>query len=296
MTVDVPDAQGVNPPHHRERRGAVRRHGDVGGPEHEGLIPLVATTVEEVRRLGVRPGDDDARHPHDVELEARGVQPHDLLLLGNEDLPSLVAALLDARLLVFDVVSSDPDFHEPADEVANVGIAAVARVGVRDDEGPVVDFRRRRALLVSHARSRELLVLVGCQQGTDDGGGLIGHLVQRVAREIGARILGDAAFGRCRPSAEVDSFDTHPLDVDCLTRRVGTKRGDRLAGGKKLAQTVVERLGARPGDGVIGCNPATLLGDLAGRVEADQPLESGPGEVLIDVVDLLVQCAHVLTP
>ena len=99
-------------------RGLVARHVTVGRAQDERLIALVAAAIEKVRGLGVRAGDDDARHPHDVELEARGVEPLDLLVLRHQHLAALVAALLDAGLLVLDVIAGHADFDEPANEIA----------------------------------------------------------------------------------------------------------------------------------------------------------------------------------
>ena len=92
-------------------------------------------------------------HAHDVELEARGVEPLDLLVLGHEHLAALVAALLGARLLVLDVVAGHADLDEAADQVAHVGVAAVAGVGVGDDERAEVDLRRGLALRLGHPRA-----------------------------------------------------------------------------------------------------------------------------------------------
>jgi hypothetical protein len=59
-------------------------------------------------------------HLHDVELEAGGAEPLDLLVLPHEHLAALVAALLHAGLLVLDVVARDADLDEAAHEVAHV--------------------------------------------------------------------------------------------------------------------------------------------------------------------------------
>ena len=78
---------------------------------------------------------------------------------------------------------------EAADQVAHVRIAAVAGVGVGDDERPVVVRRGRGALLVGHAQAQVLLVAVGGEQGAHQPGGLVGHLAQGIAGQIGARDL-----------------------------------------------------------------------------------------------------------
>ena len=120
--------------------------GRVGRPEDERLVPLVGAVVEERGRLGIGPGDDDARHAHDVELEARRVEPLVLLVLADQDLAGLVAALLGARLLVLDVIARDADLDESPDQVPNVRVTAVAGVGVGDDERAEVDGRCRPPL------------------------------------------------------------------------------------------------------------------------------------------------------
>ena len=112
----------------------VRRQVDVGGAEDEGLIPLVTAALDEGRRLGVGAGDDNARHPHHIQLEAGGVEALDLLVLGDQHLAALVAALLDPWLLVLDVVPGNPDLDESPDQVADMGLAAVAGRSVADPD------------------------------------------------------------------------------------------------------------------------------------------------------------------
>ena len=105
------------------------------------MVALVPAPLQEGGRFGVGPGHDDAGYPHDVELEAGGVQPLDLLVHADEHLAALVPALLGAGLLVLDVVAGDPGLDEPADQIPDMSVAAVSGVGVGDDERPVVDLR-----------------------------------------------------------------------------------------------------------------------------------------------------------
>ena len=119
----------------------------------------------QVGGFGVGAGDDDAGNAHDVELEAGRVQALDLLVLRDEHLAALVAALLGARALVLDVVARHADLDEAADQVANVRVAAVAGVGVGDDERPEVVRRRRGALRLGHPRAQVLLVAVRRRAG-----------------------------------------------------------------------------------------------------------------------------------
>ena len=130
---------------HREECRLEGRHVEVRGAEDERLVAIVAPAVEQIGRLGVGAGDDEPGDAHDVELEARGAEALDLLVLGDEHLAALVPALLGARLLILDVIARHAHLDEAPDQVAHVGVAAVAGVGVGDDEGPEVDLAGSRA-------------------------------------------------------------------------------------------------------------------------------------------------------
>ena len=95
--------------------------------QDEGLIALVRAAVQKAGGLGVGARDNDAGNLHDIELEARSIEPLHLLVLRDQHLAALVAALLHARLLIFDVIAGNAHFHEAANQIANVRIAAVAR-------------------------------------------------------------------------------------------------------------------------------------------------------------------------
>ena len=156
-------------------------------------------------------------HPHDVELEAGGVEALDLFVRRDEDLAALVAALLRAGTLVLDVVAGHARLDETANQVAHVWISTVAGVGVGDDEWPVVDGRRRGALVVGHAQAQVLLVAVSGEQCAHQPRGLVGYLAQGIACEVRTGVLACGSLGRCRPAAEVDPLDTHPLHRHGLT-------------------------------------------------------------------------------
>ena len=190
VAVDLGHAEVVEALHQRQVGGLVRGHFDVGGAEDERLVALVAVAVEQGGGLGVGAGDEDAAHPHDVELEARRVEALDLLVLAHQHLAPLVAALLGARALVLDVVAGHPGLDEAADQVADVRVAAVAGVGVGDDERPVVVGRGGGALRRGHPRAQEPLVAVGGEQGAHQDRRLVGDLAERVARQVRPGILG----------------------------------------------------------------------------------------------------------
>ena len=155
------------------------------------------------------------------ELEARGGEPFDLLVNADEHLAALVAALLRAGALILYVVAGNADLDKAPDQVADMRVATVSGVGVGDDERPVVDRRGRGfELLGRHARAQIGLVPIGGQQRTDDRCGLIGNLGERVAREVGARVFGDAALGGRRPAAEVDA-PSIPLALLIVTAWLG---------------------------------------------------------------------------
>ena len=241
VAVEFGDARVVEAAHHRQEARLVRRDLQVGGAEQERLVALVGAAVDQVGRLGVGARHDDAGHPHDVELEAGGVEPLDLLVGRHQHLAALMAALLRAGALILDVIAGHAGLDEAANQVAHVRITAVAGVGVGDDERPVVVGGGGGALLVGHPQPQVLLIAVGGQQRAHQARSLVGHLAQRIAGEVGAGILADRALGRRRPAAEVDALDAHPLHDHGLARRVGAEGGDALLLREQLAQARVER-------------------------------------------------------
>ena len=226
VAFDFVDAQLREISENRKEAGSVTGHGRVGGSEDESLVAFVGATIEKIGSFGVRARDDDARNAHDVELEARGIEALDLFVFADENLAALMAALFHAGFLVFDVVAGHADFDKPADEIANVCVAAMARVSVSDYERTKVNGRRGCALLCRHARTRVALILVRGEQSADDGGGFVGNLAERVAGEVRAGIFGDATFCGRGPAAQVDAFDAHALDHDGLSGRVWAEGGD----------------------------------------------------------------------
>ena len=159
-------------------------------------------------------------------------------------------------------------------------------------KGPIVDGRRRLALFFGHARAREVLVLVGGEKCAHQSGGLVGHLAERIAGQVRARILCERSLGGGRPAAQVNAFHPHPLHRHRLARRIGAEGSDLLALFEELAQPRVELLGCPSRDGVVAGKRALLLGHLARGVETDDPVESGAREPFLRGRDLLVEHRH----
>ena len=218
MPVEFGDALAVEAAHHGQEARLVRGDREVGGPEQEGLVALIGAAVDQVGRLGIGARHDDAGNRHDVQLEAGGVEPLDLLVGRDQHLAALVAALLGSGSLVLDVVAGYPRLDESPNQVAYVGIAAVSGIGVGDDEGPVVHRRGGGPLLVGHLQAQVLLIAVGGQQGTHQAGCLVGHLAERITGQVRAWILGRGTLGRGRPAPEVDALDAAALHGDRLAR------------------------------------------------------------------------------
>ena len=292
VSADFFDAQFVELPQDGQIAGLVAGEIDVGGAEDEGLVALVAPVLDERRGLGIGSRHNDARHPHDVELQAGRVEALDLLVHRHQHLAALVAALLRSRLLVFDVVAGHSDLDEAADQIADMRVATVTGVGVGDDERPKVDDRCRLALFFGHPRAREVLVLVGGEKRPHQSGGLVGHLAERIAGQVGTRILGQRALGGRRPAAQVNAFHPNPLHHHRLARRIGTEGSDLPALFEEFAQPRVEILRCLPRYGVVAGKRALLLGHLARRVETDDPVEAGAREPFSRGRDLLVEHRH----
>src|SRR6478672_11912931 len=241
-------------------------------------------------------GDDEAWNAHDVELKAGRVQSLVLLVLRHKHFAALMAALLRARTLVFDVITGNAGFHEAADQVAHVWIAAVTGVGVGDDERPKIPSVRCGALRLSHPRTQILLVAIRREQGAHERRCFVGHLAERIAGEIGSRVFARSALGGGRPAAEVDRLDSHPLHRHCLPRRVGAKSGDALALREKFTQAIVKRCGRLTRYRVVVADGAALLDHLTRGIWANDPRESGAVEPLLGLVDFLFERSRKGTP
>ena len=286
------DPGSVERPGHGQEHLLVARNCGVGGTEDERLIALVGAAVEQVGCFSIGAGNDDSRHAHDVELETGRVESLDLLVGADQHFAALMSTLLHAGLLVFDVIPRHSDLDEAANQVAHVGVAAVAGVGIGDDERAVVVNLRGGPLLRAHALQPELLVLVGCQQGTHENRGLIGDLAQRVTREVGARVFVDGALGRCGPTTEVDPLDAHALHRRGLARCVRAKGGNALVLVEQFAESVVEALGRLACHRVVTGDRAPLLGYLTGRIQAGGRLEAATRHPLFDLGDLIFERRH----
>ena len=150
VTVGALDAGVGEAPQHRQVGRLVGGQVAPGHAQHEGLVALVGGAVQQRGGLGVGARHDDARHAHHVQLEAGRVETLDLLVAAHQHLAALMAALLLARALVLDVVARHADLHETPDEVAHVRVAAVAGVGVGDDERRVVHLGDLGPLVGAH--------------------------------------------------------------------------------------------------------------------------------------------------
>ena len=296
MAGEFGDSQLVKMLDQRQEARLVGRHVGVRRPNQEGLIAFIAATFDQVGGFGVGAGDDEAGNAHDVELEAGRVQSLVLLVLRHKHFAALMAALLGARTLVLDVVARNAGFHEAADQVAHVWIAAVAGVGVGDDERPKIPSVRRGALRLSHPRTQILLVAIRREQGAHERRCFVGHLAERIAGEIGSRVLARSALGGGRPAAEVDRLDPHPLHRHRLPRRVGAKSGDALALREKFAQAIVKRCGRLTRYRVVVADGAALLDHLTRGIWANDPRESGAVEPLLGLVDFLFERSRKGTP
>src|SRR5258708_34231896 len=100
MAVEFGDFQLVKMLDQRQEARLVGRYVGVRRPKQQGLIALIAATVDQVGGFGVGACDDDAGNAHDVELETAGVKPLILLVLCHKHFTALNAALLGALPLV----------------------------------------------------------------------------------------------------------------------------------------------------------------------------------------------------
>src|SRR6266567_3952944 len=93
---------------------------------------------------------------------------------------------------------------ESADEVSNVRVTAMARIGVGDDEWAEVDFRRCSTLLLVHPGAGEVLVPVGGEERADQAGCFVGDLAERIARKVRTGVLRSRPLRRGGPPTQID--------------------------------------------------------------------------------------------
>ena len=134
---------------------------------------------------------------------------------------------------------------------------------------------------LGHSRTQVLLIAIRRKQRAHERRRFVGHLAERIACQIRSRIFASAALGRCRPAAEIDAFDSHPLHRHRLPGRVRTKGRDALALGEKFAQAIVERLGRLTRYRVVVRDGAALLDHLPRGVESNDPVETRAVEPLL---------------
>jgi hypothetical protein len=99
-----------------------------------------------------------------------------------------------------------------------------------------------------------------------------------------------------RAAAEVDAFDSHSFVHHRLAGRVRAERRDALLLAEQLAQTLVERRRRLARHGVVVGDRATLLDDLARRVQTRRAREARTLEPLLGLSDLLLESSHVGAP
>ena len=141
-----------------------------------------------------------------------------MLVSRDQNFAALVPALFRARLLIFNVITRHADLNKAPNQIAHMRVSAVAGVGVGDDERTKIDSGRRLALLFGHAGARKMLIAVRGQQRPHQHGRFVGHLAQRIARQVWTGIFIHRAFRRRCPSPQVNTFDAHALDHHALAR------------------------------------------------------------------------------
>jgi hypothetical protein len=292
VATDLFEPELMQGPVNRQHADPIARQVRIRRPENERLVPLVGAVVEEGRRLCIGPSNDDARHAHHVELQAGRVEPLVLLVLAHQDLACLVPALLGARLLVLDVIAGNSDLDESTNQIPDVRVPAMSRIGVRNDERAEVDGLGCLALFLGHPGASEVLVLVGGEQRPHQAGCFVGNLAEWVAGEVRTGILRLRALRRRGPPTEIDGFDPQPLQDHRLAGRIRAEGRDLLAAREQLAESGVESFRRGSGDGVVRLDRALLRGHFTGRMQAHHAVEPGLGEPLASRRDLRLVLAH----
>src|SRR3972149_563040 len=133
MAVDLGESFLIKSSNHRQVN-IFKRDDWIRRPVYKRMIPLVIHAIDGGRIIGVGSRHDHARNFHDVELEPGGVEPRNRLRGRNQHLLPLMPADLTAGPLVLDVNRADFAFDEFLDEIADMMLATMTRVAVRNDQ------------------------------------------------------------------------------------------------------------------------------------------------------------------
>ena len=120
-----------------------------------------------------------------------------------------MATNLATRSLVFNVYGTDLVFDKLLDQVANMMLASMSGVAVGNDHRRIeLDSRGLFSLRRSHSHPIGPLHFVLVHQGAHPRGSFLGNPIERVVRQVGARIFRVGTAGRRGPSAEIENLDT----------------------------------------------------------------------------------------
>ena len=186
-----------------------------------------------------------------------------------------MATNLATRSLIFNVNGADPVFDKLLHQVANMMLAAVAGIAVGNDHRRA-ELDGRGLFPLRRGRSHPIgpLHFVLVHQGPHPRGSFLGNPIQRVVRQVGARIFRVGTSGRSGPSAEIKNLDA----LHHRAHRSG--RRERPIGNflffrfEQLLQVVVHLIGRMPRDSVVLAGAAAERDYLVGGVKPSDLSES----------------------
>src|ERR687890_537911 len=101
--------------------------------QYKRMIALVFQAVYCGCVIRICPGNNHAGNAQDVELQPCCIEPRNNFSGGDQYLLPLMAANLATRSLIFDVNGADLVFDKLLDQVANMMLAPMSGVAVRND-------------------------------------------------------------------------------------------------------------------------------------------------------------------
>mmetsp|Transcript_13080 Transcript_13080/g.21367 ORF Transcript_13080/g.21367 Transcript_13080/m.21367 type:complete len:479 (+) Transcript_13080:190-1626(+) len=189
-------------------------------PQNKRMIPPVHVRIQQRRRLGVRPRDDDQLHAQHVRRQPRRDQSIGVFPRRYQHLPAHVAAFFRAGFLILEVYPGGARLDEELDEFHYGGEASVAGVAVGDHGGEVVDLGREggccRVVGEDGGGAFFVLAAIVVELGAYELIALIWHRIHGIIGEVRTRFIGAARRARTLPSAHVDTTQmrSHLHDLD----------------------------------------------------------------------------------
>ena len=205
----------------------------VGGDE--GCVGGIDVRRDELRAVGICPGDEHGGHIQDVRGQPRRDKRPNELAGRNEDFAAEVTALFRRRELIFEVNACGTGLDHGLHQLKCVEWPAEARLGIRHDRSvPIAGGLS--VSVIDHVRPLQGLVDVPYQRR---------HAVGRIQALIRIHLARGVVVRRDLPTADVNGLEAGPYLLDRLVTGDGAKGGNVVLAADQVPETARAQLSQR---------------------------------------------------